>query len=700
MKQVALIGTGNIAQTHAQALQSLDNVQLAAVMDVNGAAAETFADKFGIRQTHADMASLLASTVDVVHVLTPPATHFAVAQEVLNAGKSVFLEKPMAETVAECQQLQALAAENDVSLRINQNYVFTPAHQKLRKALEENRIGPVRSVQCDYVVPLRQLAARQFGHWMFDSPLNLLLEQAVHPVSLVDDVLGTLDVETVWHGPAQEYAPGIFLVTEWIVVLRAGSVPVQLHLKLGADHPDWRLSLMGDDGWIEADYMRDTTRVQQAGAYIEFAENLRSNLADSASLTGQGLMASGKYLAAQAGLLGRSDSFYVSIRNSIEQFYTDLGEAADNLDGAQGMRVVEVCEKIAVKTALPEKAISAAPPMAGAKNPSVLVLGGTGFIGSALVRKLTEQGEVVRVIARNTANLPSHFNGDNVEIVKGSISDAATLASAMAGVPSVVNLAHGGGGDSWEAIRAALVGGARTVAEAAQGAGVERLLHVGSIAALYLGDAQTTIRHDTPVDPLREERADYSRAKAEADLMLLELYKEQGVPVSIFRPGVVLGQGTSPFHSGIGFYNRDRVCLGWNDGTNPLPLILVEDVAEALRLGVMEVPAAALAGQCFNLVGDVRLSARDYTSELAGATGRPLVYRPQSLWQQQAAEVSKWAIKQVGGRKVAFPSMRDLRSRGLVSPFDISIEKTTLNWQPVSDRTVFIDQAIRIHGSA
>ncbi|MCI5044723.1 MAG: NAD-dependent epimerase/dehydratase family protein, partial [Aquisalinus sp.] len=483
-----------------------------------------------------------------------------------------------------------------------------------------------------------------------------------------------------------------------IVVLRGGRVPVQLHLKLGSDHPDWRLSVTGDDGRVEADYIRDVTRVQQAGAYIEFAENLRSNIADSASLTGQGLMASGKYLAAQAGLLGRSDSFYVSIRNSVAQFYQDLGAQADNLDGAQGLRVVEVCEKIADQTEIPAKASTTAVSPTQGTAPSVLVLGGTGFIGSALVRKLIDRGENVRVLARNTANLPAHFHGEKVDIVRGSISDTEALAAAMRDVPHVVNLAHGGGGDSWAAIRAALVGGAEKVAEAARDTGVKKLAHVGSIAALYLGDPDTTIRHDTPVDPLKEERADYSRAKAEADLMLLEMHKDQGVPVSLFRPGVVLGQGTSPFHSGIGFYNRDRVCLGWNSGTNPLPLVLVDDVAEALMLAMLECEANDLAGQCFNLVGDVRLSARDYTAELAAATGRPLVYRPQSLWQQQAGEVSKWAIKQVGGRKVAFPSMRDLRSRGLVSPFDISHEKTTLNWQPVSDRTVFIDQAICIHG--
>ncbi len=56
----------------------------------------------------------------------------------------------------------------------------------------------------------------------------------------------------------------------------------------------------------------------------------------------------------------------------------------------------------------------------------------------------------------------------------------------------------------------------------------------------------------------------------------------------------MIGEGTSPFHSGIGYYNHETHCLGWNRGLNPLPLVLVDDVADAILLA-LDAPTASKA---------------------------------------------------------------------------------------------------------
>jgi len=221
-------------------------------------------------------------------------------------------------------------------------------------------------------------------------------------------------------------------------------------------------------------------------------------------------------------------------------------------------------------------------------------------------------------------------------------------------------------------------------------------VHVGSIAALYLGPGSASITGSTPPDPQAERRADYARAKAACDRALLDLHTRDGLPVVIVRPGVVVGEGGSPLHSGLGFFNNDQHCIGWNEGRNRLPFVLVEDVAEAILLAAR---AEGIGGRCYNLVGDVRPSAREYIAALGAALHRPLRFHPQSALALWASELGKWAIKQAGGRRQPVPSLRDLLSRGMKAPFDCTDAKRDLGWQPVADPAVFNARAIAVHAA-
>ena len=82
--------------------------------------------------------------------------------------------------------------------------------------------------------------------------------------------------------------------------------------------------------------------------------------------------------------------------------------------------------------------------------------------------------------------------------------------------------------------------------------------------------------------PQAAHRADYARAKAACDAALLAMHRDTGLDLVILRPGVVVGEGSSPFHSGLGLFNNEQHCIGWNAGRNPLPFVLAEDVADAI----------------------------------------------------------------------------------------------------------------------
>lgn len=701
MRRTALIGAGFIAEAHLTALSGRGDIAVCAVVDPSIGRAESLARRAGGAKAYASIEAMLADEKpDVAHVLTPPPLHRATAEPLLKAGVHVLLEKPMAETAADSQALMDAAAASGAALKVNHNFVFHPAFQRVLAMVESGQFGRVQSVQMRYAAPLRQMTARAFGHWMFDSPRNLLLEQAVHPLSLIDALIGTPELVTATPEPFAKPAEGIEIANRWAMAFRAGGREAQLQLILGANYPSWAISVLCDDGVIDAEIFENRVVARGANSTIAPLDHAKRGLSVAKGAAAGAVRGIGEYTAELLRVGGKSDGFNRSMAGSVAQFYDDLkafeaGSARP--DGLTGKALVALCEDAGAQA--PVKAVPPLPKPGANAVYDVAVLGGTGFIGQHLTRALLNAGLRVAVMARTTRNLPDLFRHPDVGVFGGSISDAAAVADVVARAPKVVNLAHGGGGADRDAIERAMVGGAETVAKACLDAGSERLIFVSSSAALYLGDVLKVLDQTTGPDPEPEKRGDYGYAKVKAEEAMLRMHREKGLPVSILRPAVVVGEGTSPFHSALGAFNTETHCIGWSQGTTPLPFVLGEDVASAI-IRSLDVPVETVAGKALNIVGDVRWSARKYMDELAAATGRPLCYHPKGEVALSGMEWMKWAAKRVSGRKgVPTPSARDLRSRGMLSKIDTSREKELLGWEPCADEAVFRDRAIGVHAN-
>jgi predicted dehydrogenase len=146
--RAALIGAGHIAQQHLSCLQALPAVEVAAVCDLSAAVAESAAERHRVAAWFTDYRQMLREIrPDVVHVTTPPPSHFALASDSLAAGAHVVVEKPATQTFDELERLVSRAAEADRALVENYNYLFNPAPLEILRLIEWGDFGAVVHVE-------------------------------------------------------------------------------------------------------------------------------------------------------------------------------------------------------------------------------------------------------------------------------------------------------------------------------------------------------------------------------------------------------------------------------------------------------------------------------------------------------------------------------------------------------------------------
>lgn len=158
--RMAVIGVGHLGQHHARILAGLPDVELVGVADANAEQARAIAAKLGT--TPFECIDPLLGSVDAVSVVTPTVHHHAVASAFLKAGVPVLVEKPVCRTVAEADDLIALAAKANVPLQVGHIERFNPAFEELAKRpirakfVEAERHGPFtgRSVDIGAVLDL------------------------------------------------------------------------------------------------------------------------------------------------------------------------------------------------------------------------------------------------------------------------------------------------------------------------------------------------------------------------------------------------------------------------------------------------------------------------------------------------------------------------------------------------------------------
>jgi predicted dehydrogenase len=142
--RAAVIGAGHIARQHLACLQTLPDVQTVAVCDLSPSLAESAAERFGVARWYTDHRRMLDDArPDVVHIGTPPATHYPLAVDSLEAGAHIIVEKPVTVRYEDLRKLIEEAGRRDRMLLEDHNYLFNGSIQRVLGWVGSGELGDV-----------------------------------------------------------------------------------------------------------------------------------------------------------------------------------------------------------------------------------------------------------------------------------------------------------------------------------------------------------------------------------------------------------------------------------------------------------------------------------------------------------------------------------------------------------------------------
>jgi predicted dehydrogenase len=150
--------------------------------------------------------------LDAVIIATPVRTHFALAKAALLAGKHTFIEKPMASSAAECEELIAIARKNGLVLMTGHTFLYSPAVRKIKEIVQKGDIGEIRYI-----------CARRLNLGLFQKDINVAWDLAPHDISIILHIMEEQAVTINCQGSAR-VTPGIEDVTTiWLGFTRQRS---------------------------------------------------------------------------------------------------------------------------------------------------------------------------------------------------------------------------------------------------------------------------------------------------------------------------------------------------------------------------------------------------------------------------------------------------------------------------------------------
>lgn len=267
--KVGVIGVGFMGDNHARTLSSLPGAKLYAVYDAAPARAKEIAERYQVLA--AGTVAELLSLVEAVTVVTPTATHFEVARLCLEAGKPLLVEKPLAATAAEAQQLVSWAEARNLILAVGFIERFNPAFQELRKLIRKEKILGL-DIKRFSPFPARITDA------------DVVMDMMIHDLDLLSALLPSDEIESVKAEGAKVQSKNLDKVTATLFFRSGIIAKVEANRVFGSKTRKFVVST--ENALFEADllnkqvYVRDLVQNLPSVHHVKPVDQLTIELSD------------------------------------------------------------------------------------------------------------------------------------------------------------------------------------------------------------------------------------------------------------------------------------------------------------------------------------------------------------------------------------------------------------------------------------
>ena len=207
MLKVAIVGCGKIAEAHASQIGRIEGCEIVAACDREPLMAQQLYERFPVKRYLGDLTEMLSEAKpDVVHICTPPESHYDVATICLNAGTHIYVEKPFTVDEQQARKLIALAIDKGLKITAGHDDQFTHVARRMRTLVQSGFLGggPVHmeSYYC-YEIGHTGYAGALLGdkkHWVRRLPGKLLQNIISHGVARIAEFMTSESPEVIARG--------------------------------------------------------------------------------------------------------------------------------------------------------------------------------------------------------------------------------------------------------------------------------------------------------------------------------------------------------------------------------------------------------------------------------------------------------------------------------------------------------------------
>ncbi len=178
MIKIGIIGYGYWGPNLVRNFSEISECRIIAVSDLNEARLRLVKARYPSIETTTDHQSLVSNPdIDVIIIATPVSTHYDIALSALQAGKHVFVEKPLTETAEQAERLVAEAEQRNLVLHVDHTFVYTAAVRKIRDLVDSGELGD-----------LYYYDSVRINLGLFQPDVNVIWDLAVHDLSILNYV--------------------------------------------------------------------------------------------------------------------------------------------------------------------------------------------------------------------------------------------------------------------------------------------------------------------------------------------------------------------------------------------------------------------------------------------------------------------------------------------------------------------------------